>query len=207
MNESSAFIFIVDDDPAIRESLTFLLESAGLTNVVTFGSADEFLKSAQPKHGDCLIVDIRMPGMDGLELQSELNRRGSKMPVIVMTGHGDVPIAVKAMKSGAADFVEKPFSVDVMIECVRRALELSARASGTDLETEQARRRIDSLTPREREVLVGLVAGHPNKVIAHTLGISPRTVEIHRARVMDKLDARNLSTLVRMAIAAGISPD
>lgn len=206
MSEPSAVIFIVDDDPAIRESLTVLLEASGLTNVVAFNSADEFLAGAKPKRGDCLVVDIRMPGMDGLELQAELNRRGSKVPVIVMTGHGDVPIAVRAMKAGAADFVEKPFSVDAMIESVKRALELSAQASGAAQENEQVRRRIDSLTPREREVLEGLVAGHPNKVIAHTLGISPRTVEIHRARVMDKLDARNLSTLVRMAIAAGIVP-
>lgn len=206
MSEPSAVIFVVDDDPAIRKSLTVLLEASGLTNVVAYSSADEFLTAAQPKRGDCLVVDIRMPGMDGLELQAELNRRGSKIPVIVMTGHGDVPIAVRAMKAGASDFVEKPFAVDAMIESVKRALELSAQASGAVQENEQIHRRIGSLTPREREVLEGLVAGHPNKVIAHTLGISPRTVEIHRARVMDKLDARNLSTLVRMAITAGIVP-
>lgn len=199
-------IFIVDDDEAIRDSLQLLLRASGFGNVVAYASARDFLAQAEPAPGECLLLDVRMPEMDGLELQQELNRRGIKLPVIIMTGHGDVPIAVRAMKAGASDFVEKPFSVDVMIESVKRALESSAQASDASQENEQVRRRIDSLTPREREVLEGLVAGHPNKVIAHTLGISPRTVEIHRARVMDKLEARNLSTLVRMAIAAGIVP-
>ena len=197
-------IFIVDDDEAIRDSLEMLLRSAGFAHVVAFASAREFLAQAAPAAGECLLLDVRMPDMDGLELQSELNRRGVRLPVIIMTGHGDVPIAVRAMKAGATDFIEKPFSEDLLLDCVRRAREHAAEAMRESEEAEETRRRVETLTPREREVMHGMVAGRPNKLIAYDLGISPRTVEIHRARVMEKMQARSLSALVRMALAAGI---
>ena len=197
-------IFIVDDDEAIRDSLRLLLESAGFPRIVAYGSGRGFLDQAAPQPGDCLLLDVRMPDMDGLELQAEIARRGMRLPTVVMTGHGDVPIAVRAMKAGAADFIEKPFADDVLIESVRRALALAAAVDRDSMERGVVRERLETLTAREHEVLEGLVAGRPNKVIAHDLGISPRTVEIHRARVMDKMQARSLSALVRMALAAGI---
>jgi two-component system response regulator FixJ len=200
----AATIFIVDDDDAIRDSLRLLLESAGFTRVVAHASGHSFLDEASPQPGDCLLLDVRMPDMDGLELQAEIRRRGVRLPIVVMTGHGDVPIAVRAMKAGAADFIEKPFADDVLIESVRRALVLAAAVGRDSAEADAVRHRLEGLTAREREVLEGLVGGRPNKVIAHDLGISPRTVEIHRARVMDKMQARSLSALVRMALAAGI---
>jgi two-component system response regulator FixJ len=197
-------IFIVDDDDAIRDSLELLLRAAGFGNVVPFASARDFLAQAQPMPGECLLLDVRMPEMDGLELQGELNRRGLKLPVIIMTGHADVPIAVRAMKAGATDFIEKPFAEELLLDCVRRARAHAAEALRESEEAEETRRRLQVLTPREREVLQGMVAGRPNKLIAYDLGISPRTVEIHRARVMEKMQARSLSALVRMALAAGI---
>jgi two-component system response regulator FixJ len=200
-------IFVVDDDEAVRDSLELLLHSAGYTRVHAFASAREFLDRVQPQPGDCLLLDVRMPDMDGLELQEALNSRGMKLPVIVMTGHGDVPIAVRAMKAGAADFIEKPFSDELLLECVHRATKRAALASRENEETAEIKRRLDTLTPREREVLHGMIAGQPNKLIAYELGISPRTVEIHRARVMEKMQARSLSGLVRMALAIGVTPD
>jgi two-component system response regulator FixJ len=198
-------IFIVDDDEAVRDSLQLLLQAAGFPQIGAYGSSLQFLDAATPQPGDCLLLDVRMPDMDGLEVQAELNRRAIRLPVIVMTGHGDVPIAVRAMKAGAADFIEKPFQDDVLIASVRRALALSAETTRVSEEVSETVRRLETLTAREREVLEGMVAGHPNKVIAHDLGISPRTVEIHRARVMDKMDARSLSALVRMSLAAGVA--
>jgi two-component system response regulator FixJ len=200
-------IFIVDDDEAVRDSLQLLLQAAGFPQIGAYGSSLQFLGAAAPQPGDCLLLDVRMPDMDGLEVQAELNRRAIRLPVIVMTGHGDVPIAVRAMKAGAADFIEKPFQDDVLIASVRRALALSAETTRVSEEVSETVRRLETLTAREREVLEGMVAGHPNKVIAHDLGISSRTVEIHRARVMDKMDARSLSVLVRMSLAAGVAPD
>jgi two-component system response regulator FixJ len=200
-------IFIVDDDEAVRDSLQLLLQAAGFPQIGAYGSSLQFLDAAAPRPGDCLLLDVRMPDMDGLEVQAELNRRAIRLPVIVMTGHGDVPIAVRAMKAGAADFIEKPFQDDVLIASVRRALALSAETTRVSEEVSETVRRLETLTAREREVLEGMVAGHPNKVIAHDLGISSRTVEIHRARVMDKMDARSLSVLVRMSLAAGVAPD
>jgi two-component system response regulator FixJ len=198
-------IFIVDDDEAVRDSLQLLLQAAGFPQIGAYASSLQFLDAATPQPGDCLLLDVRMPDMDGLEVQAELNRRAIRLPVIVMTGHGDVPIAVRAMKAGAADFIEKPFQDDVLIASVRRALALSAETTRVSEEVSETVRRLETLTAREREVLEGMVAGHPNKVIAHDLGISPRTVEIHRARVMDKMDARSLSALVRMSLAAGVA--
>jgi two-component system, LuxR family, response regulator FixJ len=197
-------IFIVDDDASIRDSLRVLLESAGFENVATYASARDFLAGAGAVAGDCLLVDVRMPEMDGLALQAELAQRRSGVSVIVMTGHGEVPIAVRAMKAGAVDFLEKPIAEEQLFDCVRRALALGAAQNRRAEEASETGRRLNSLTPREREVLEAMVKGQPNKVMAHTLGISPRTVEIHRARVMEKMEARSLSALVRMAIDAGI---
>ena len=204
MPSESHRIFIVDDDAAIRDSLRVLLEAAGFADVATYASARDFLERAGAVAGDCLLVDVRMPEMDGLALQAELAHRRSGISVIVMTGHGEVPIAVRAMKAGAVDFVEKPIAEDQLFDCVRRALALGAVENRRAEQAGETARRLKSLTPREREVLEGMVKGEPNKVIAHSLGISPRTVEIHRARVMEKMEARSLSTLVRMALAAGI---
>jgi two-component system, LuxR family, response regulator FixJ len=203
----TARIFIVDDDDAVRSSLHLLLQSAGFANVQAYASAREFLDQAQPQAGDCLLLDVRMPDMDGLELQEVLNARGINMPIIVMTGDGDVPIAVRAMKAGASDFLEKPFSDEVLTDCVRSATKRAASASRENEETTGIRRRLDTLTPRERDVLHGMIAGRPNKVIAYDLGISPRTVEIHRARVMEKMRARSLSGIIRMALAVGMAAD
>jgi two-component system response regulator FixJ len=202
-----ASIFIVDDDDAIRDSLQLLLEAAGFTNIRAYASSRRFLEAATPQPGDCLLLDIRMPDMDGLELQAELNRRGSRLAVIFMTGHGDVPMAVRAMKAGATDFIEKPFAESLLLDAVHRALAHAVERTRQSEENGEVHRRLAMLTAREREVLEGMVAGRPNKVIAYDLGISPRTVEIHRARVMDKMQARSLSALVRMAIGAGIAPD
>jgi two-component system, LuxR family, response regulator FixJ len=202
---AEATIFIVDDDEAIRDSLRLLLEAAGLPRVVLHESAREFLDRARPEPGDCLIVDVRMPDIDGLELQQALIDRGFDTPVIVMTGHGDIPMAVRALKAGASDFIEKPFAEETMLDAVRRALATASRDRGHSRELADIRTRHDRMTPRERDVFQAMIAGHPNKVIGHLLGISPRTVEIHRARVMEKMAARSLSALVRMAIEAGLA--
>jgi len=193
-------IFVIDDDAAIRDSLRMMLEIAGYT-VRDFASAQSFLSDADLA-GGCLIVDIRMPGMGGLELQEELARRKVNIPVIVITGHGDVPLAVRAMRAGAMDFVEKPFDSERMLQSVADALEAGRRAQSRAAEAKAARELLSLLTPREREILDQLVKGHANKVVAHQLGISPRTVEIHRASIMEKLHARNLSNVVRTALAA-----
>ncbi len=199
-------VFIVDDDDAVRDSLQILLESAGYADVRTFASAGAFLASADPKPGDCLLLDVRMPDMDGLELQAALLERSIRIPTIVMTAHGDVPIAVRAMKAGAMDFLEKPFSDDVMLACVQRAWALSHKNDETSQLAAETQARIDNLTGRERDVLDGLILGDPNKIIAYKLGISPRTVEIYRARVMEKMAAESLSALVRMSMIAGYTP-
>lgn len=193
-------VYIVDDDSAVRDSLRMLLESSGYT-VRGFDTARSFLSDADLGSG-CLVVDIRMPGMSGLELQEELARRGVALPVIVITGHGDVPLAVRAMTAGAMDFIEKPFDEQRMLDSVARALQIGGQKRGRADEAQAARDLLALLTPRENEVLSQLVRGQPNKIVAHELGISPRTVEIHRASIMDKLKARNLSDIVRTALAA-----
>jgi len=193
-------IFVVDDDAAIRDSLRMMLETAGFA-VRDFVSAQSFLVDSGLQ-GGCLIVDIRMPGMGGLELQEELVRRKASIPVIVMTGHADVPLAVRAMRAGAIDFVEKPFDQERMLQSVSDALAAGERAQSRAAEAKEARDLLSLLTPREREILDQLVKGHANKVVAQQLGISPRTVEIHRASIMEKLHARNLSNVVRTALAA-----
>lgn len=195
-------VFAVDDDDAVRESLGISLKLAG-HRVEAFGSAAAFLASGAPSRRGCLIADIRMPGMDGLELQEELVKRGSSLPVIIITGHGDVPLAVRAMKAGAGDFLEKPFARDVLLAAVKRALEAGERAAISAANAEEVRARIASLTPREREVFDLVVAGKQSKIVAHELGAATRTIEVHRGRMMRKMKAASLQELVRMAIAAG----
>ncbi len=194
-------VHIVDDDEAVRRSLALLLSSFGLL-AQTHESAEALLGCIDTLPPGCLVVDVRMPGMDGLELQAELQERGCTLPVVVVTGHADVGLAVKAMKAGALDFIEKPYSEDVLLRAVRSALERMADARQSSTIADAARARIAVLTPREREVLGRLVEGRPNKVIAHELGISPRTVEIHRANMMEKLGCRSLAEAVRVAISA-----
>ena len=199
---SEAIVFVVDDDDAVRESLRLSLKLAGYS-VETFESATAFLSGNASSGRGCLVTDIRMPDMDGLELQEELTSRKSLLPVIVITGHGDIPLAVRAMKAGALDFLEKPFARDILLAAVRRALGTSTEAAEAAANSKEIRNRIASLTPREREVFDLVVAGKQSKIIAHELGASPRTIEIHRGRMMNKLKAGSLQELVRMAIAAG----
>ena len=198
-------VYIVDDDEAVRDSLSVLLESKGYP-VRSFASAPEFLAAARLFPPGCLIVDIRMPEMDGLELQQHLIDRSLDFPLIVITGHGDVPLAVRAMKAGAVDFIEKPFASETILESLDAAFSRLLAAGETSAEAVAAQSKLALLSPREREVLDGLLAGLPNKSIAYDLAISPRTVEIHRARVMDKMGARSLSELIRLALTAGVRP-
>lgn len=199
-------VYIVDDDEAVRDSLAVLLESKAYT-VRSFGSGPEFLAATPSLPPGCLIVDIRMPEMDGLELQQRLVERALDFPMIVITGHADVPLAVRAMKAGAIDFIEKPFASDTILDSLAAACARVARLGEQDPAKAAASSRLALLSPREREVLDGLVAGLPNKSIAYDLEISPRTVEVHRARVMDKMGARSLSELIRLALAAGVRPN
>jgi two-component system response regulator FixJ len=201
---SSPTIYIVDDDDAVRASLELLLEANGF-HVVAYPSGEHFLAKPPSSDQGCLLIDVRMPGISGLELQEELRRRNISLPVVVMTGHGDIPLAVRAMQAGAADFIEKPFTETTILAGIERALKLAQPSHSERAASAQALARVQLLTAREREVLMELVAGNPNKVIAYNLSISPRTVEIHRARVMEKMQARSLSEVVRMALDAGIS--
>jgi two-component system, LuxR family, response regulator FixJ len=194
-------VHVIDDDEAVRDSLRLLLESAGFA-VRTYAAASSFLAVAGEKPDGCVVTDVRMPEMDGLELQRRLSGLGARMPVIVMTGHGDVPIAVEAMKAGAVDFLEKPFGDEQLLSAVQSALEVSQQAQQEQAAVAATQARLASLTPREREVLDQLVLGKANKVIAYDLGASPRTIEVHRARVMEKMGARSLPELVRMTLAA-----
>jgi two-component system response regulator FixJ len=192
-------VHVIDDDADVRQSLAFLLTSAGLT-VRMHDSALAFLDVLPEIKDGCVVTDVRMPGMDGLELQRRLRDLKTRLPVIVMTGHGDVPLAVEAMKSGAVDFIEKPFEDETLLSAIRSALARQAQASDRDARTTAIQQRIAKLSEREREVLDRLVAGKANKVIAFELGISPRTVEVYRANVMTKMQADSLSELVRMAL-------
>jgi two-component system, LuxR family, response regulator FixJ len=199
MHQQPPTVFVVDDDEGVRNSLRFLLKSVGLT-ARTLPSASEFLQSYQPSQPGCLVLDVRMPGMSGLELQQQLNVRGATIPVIFITGHGDVPMAVEAMQHGAFDFLQKPFRDQDLIDRIQRALERDARGRTALAQHARIRERIGSLTPREREVLTLIAQGKPNKVMAAELGVSQRTVEIHRARVMEKSGAASLAQLVRMVM-------
>lgn len=197
MNDG-ALIVVIDDHESVRSSLRALLEANGL-KVRDYPSALAYLDDNGG--GECLLVDLRMPGMTGLELQQELNRRHSPLPLIVITGHGDVPLAVAAMRAGAFDFLEKPFDDDVLLSSIGRALALGSKVRQSEDESKAAAALIAALTSREQEVLDHLVLGKSNKLIAHELGISPRTVETHRARLQEKLKARGLSDLVRLTRA------
>lgn len=199
---SDVAVYVIDDDDAARESLEFLMRSASFP-VTAYDSAAAFLRALPGIVSGCIITDVRMPGLSGIELLRHLRAVGVKLPVIVITGHGDVPIAVEAMKLGAADFFEKPFDGDKMIAAVQSALSNCRRDADRDAERRVLQGRLATLTPRERDVLEGLVAGNANKVIAHNLGISPRTVEIYRANVMTKMKSGSLSELVRMTLHAG----
>lgn len=205
MTSNLPTIFIVDDDEAVRDSLQILLETEGFRTEV-FASALAFLDARAAERPGCLLADVRMPDMSGLELQEKLVERRLDLPVIIITGHGDVPMAVRAMKAGAVDFIEKPFSDTTMLDAVRRALATVGRAESDRALAADAVARLETLTPRERQVLEHLVMGQPNKIIAFELDISPRTVEIHRARVMEKMQAQSLSHLVRLALAAKVEP-
>ncbi|HVC61541.1 MAG TPA: response regulator FixJ [Acetobacteraceae bacterium] len=196
-----AQVHVVDDDPGVRDSLAFLLQAAGLA-VRTYDSAAAFLAVAPGLASGCVLTDVRMPGgMDGLALQRHLAALGGSLEVVVMTGHGDVPVAVEALKAGARDFMEKPFDEDRLLTVVREALAASEHAQEERQACSGIAARLANLTPREREVLQRLVAGQPNKTIAYDLGTSPRTVEVQRARVMEKMGAHNLAELVRMVVA------
>jgi two-component system response regulator FixJ len=195
-------VFVVDDDEAVRDSLALLLQTVGL-EVEAFASPEDALAQCEKMPPACVITDVRMPGMDGLELQRRLSKLHTDVPVIVITGHGDVPLAVQAMKAGAVDFIEKPFSDDVILASIEAAAR-SRHVKKTGAASDAIGKRITRLTPREVEVFRQLILGHPNKVIAHHLNISARTVEIHRARVMEKMEARSLPELVRMAIEGGV---
>ena len=199
---SESIVHVVDDDEAVRDSVAFLLRSAQI-EVEIYESAVAFLGKAGGATG-CVVTDVRMPEMSGIDLMRRLKELGITLPVIVMTGHGDVPLAVEAMKAGAVDFIEKPFNDEAMLTAVRAALARGEAVGKRDAERVEIEQRLNSLSGREHEVLLGLVRGHPNKIIAHELGISPRTVEIYRANVMTKMDALSLSDLVRMALIAGI---
>ena len=193
-------VFVVDDDAAVRQGLRFMLRAAGY-GVEAFPSAPSFLEGYDPRRGGCLLLDVRMPQMTGLELQQQLNVRGWRIPVIFITGHGTVPLAIAAMKAGAFDFIEKPLREDVLLESIERALHWNDRAYYEErLERATLQTRVASLTPREREVFELVAAGEPNKVIARHLGISFRTVELHRAHIIEKLQAGSLSDLIRMGI-------
>jgi two-component system, LuxR family, response regulator FixJ len=195
-----AAIHVIDDDAAVRGSLTFLFEAAGFA-VRSYPSAAAFLDGVGTLGAGCVLTDVRMPDLDGLALLRRLAELGVAMPVIVMTGHADVPLAVQALKEGAFDFIEKPFDDDRLLAAVQGALEAGRRRQDEAASLEAITSRLASLTRREREVLDGLVAGHPNKTIAYYLGASPRTIEVHRARVMEKMQARSLADLVRMVLA------
>jgi len=199
MQPATPTVFVVDDDEGVRNSLRFLLKSVGLTTRA-LASASEFLEAYTHNQPGCLVLDVRMPGMSGIELQQQLNLRGAAIPVIFITGHGDIPMAVEAMQHGAFDFLQKPFRDQDLIDRIQRALERDARNRSALAQHERIRERLESLTPREREVLTLMTRGKPNKVMAAELGVSQRTVEIHRARVMEKSGANSLAHLVRMVM-------
>ncbi len=200
-----AVVHVVDDDVAVRQSLSFLLASDGLP-VRLHESAVAFLDAVKDATAGCIVTDVRMPGIDGIEFLRRLRGRGIALPVIVMTGHADVPLAVEAMKQGAVDFIEKPFDDDLFLAAVRAALQRHEQDARREAHKAEVQTRLEALSERERQVLDGLVAGKANKVIAYDLGISPRTVEIYRANVMTKMQAGSLSELVRMALLTGAAP-
>lgn len=194
-------IHLVDDDDSVRRSVGFMLKTSGLS-VKSYASGNELLKDFRKLEPGCILLDIRMPGMDGLEVQQELRKLGVDLPVIIMTGHGDIPLSVRAMKAGAIDFIEKPFEKAALLEAIDEGFATLSRGNSGRERAKGAIVKLQALTPREREVLDGLAKGLPNKTIAFDLGISPRTVEIHRANLMIKLEVRSLSEALRLAFAA-----
>jgi len=200
----SGLVHLIDDDEGVRRALAFLLGTAGLA-VKVYESASVFLERCEDFQSGCVVSDVRMPGIDGVELLRHLQEKRARMPVVIMTGHADVPLAVAAMKAGAIDFIEKPFADEILLKAIETAFERSRATAGPNAEAAQVQARIASLTPREKEVLDGLLAGYPNKTIAYDLGLSPRTVEVHRANVMTKMAASSLPELVRMTLAAATS--
>ena len=197
MMEAESTVFVVDDDADLRESLGWLLESAGL-HVKGYSTAREFLDDYKPEKPGCLLLDVRMPGLSGLDLQEELRRRGVPPPIIIMTGHARVPMAVRALRGGAIDFIQKPFSDQSLLERLRKAIDLDRRTRQVRMECTKFADLLTHLTRREREVMNLVIAGKPNKIIADDLGISPKTVEIHRGRVMEKLQVDSVAELVRL---------
>lgn len=194
-------VHVVDDDDSVRRSVGFMLKTSGY-KVESYASGAALLKNAKTIDAGCILLDIRMPGMDGLEVQEALRNQGVSLPVVIMTGHGDVPLSVRAMKAGAIDFIEKPFEKDVLVSALETGFRILSKSDSGREKAKDATVRLQVLTPREREVLDGLAEGLPNKTIAYDLGISPRTVEIHRANLMTKLGVRSLSEALRLAFAA-----
>jgi len=206
MKNETGTVMVVDDDPGIRNAMRILLRSVGL-ECRLFASAQEFLDAYQPSQIGCLVLDIRMPGMSGLELQEQLNRRGAVIPVIFMSGHGDIPMAVEAMQHGAFDFLQKPFRDQELLDRIQRAIAKHQQVSKSLGEHDRIRALLELLTPREREVLDLMTQGKQNKAIAQVLDVSPRTIEIHRARVMEKMNAHSVAELVRMMLdMGGVTP-
>jgi len=199
--EKQPTVFIVDDDPAIRFAMQALMDSVNIEHEI-FPSGDEFLETSNDQRAGCLVLDIRMPGLGGLELQEELIKRGSTLPIIFITGHGDVPMAVDAMQKGAVDFIQKPFRDQDLLDRIREAIKTDQERREEQQRHAEVAERLGRLTNREREVFDLVVTGKPNKVIAYELGVSQRTVEIHRARVMEKMQARSLADLVKMHMTA-----
>ncbi len=204
INSGQANVFVVDDDPAMRNSLKWLIESVGM-HVETFASAGDFIRNYYPGRAGCLLLDVRMPGMSGLELQQHFVDNQINIPIIIITGHGDVPMAVRAMKAGAVDFIEKPFNDELLLESIRNALSLDVERRATQAGRAEIAARLAQLTPREHEVMEMVTDGRSNKEIAQTLGVSAKTVEAHRARVMEKMEARSLADLVKMAVTANMT--
>jgi len=203
---NSRTVFLVDDDEAIRHSASFMLRHAGYA-VKTYPDGISFLEQVSEENSGCILLDVRMPGMDGLAVQNALNLRGINMPVIILTGHGDVPVAVEAMKGGAVEFLEKPYEKKALVSAIESAFVLMDNQSADDKRSVDAKAKLTNLTPRELEVLECLVSGLTNKGVAQALSISPRTVEIHRAHMMEKLQADSLSNALRIAFLAGIGTD
>jgi two-component system response regulator FixJ len=203
MTDTDRIVHIVDDDEAIRQSIGFLLRKVGYV-VKTYASGSEFLAVVDRETAGCVLLDVRMPGIDGLEVQARLSAQGIGMPVILLTGHGDVMLAVRAIKAGAMDFLEKPFERAALLASLDLGFQHAARDLREHVAAADAVVRLTALTPRERDVLDGMVLGRPNKLIAFDLGIATRTVEVHRANLMDKVHARSLSDVLRIAFAAGL---
>ena len=203
---NSFSVFVVDHDKAMRNSLKWLIESVGM-KVETYASADEFVRNYYPGQAGCLLLDVRMPGMSGLELQEHFLKHEINIPIIIITGHGDVPMAVKAMKAGAVDFIEKPFNDELLLESIRLALNIDIEQRSTQAERAEIATHLATLTPRELEVMEMVTNGWANKEIAQRLSVSTKTVEAHRARVMEKMHARSLANLVKMAVTASMQLD